>query len=84
MKKSVILTVSALLVLGLLASVSFAETPNQVQPPFPGQNQEFFQQMWNYCHGPNGMMNYYYGNGNMPAPQGYYGGGMMGGGMMGW
>jgi len=81
MKKSVILMVTALLVLGLLATVAFADTPKQVQPPFPqGQDQEFFQQMWNYCHGPNGMMNYYYGNGNVPAPQGNFGGM----GMMGW
>jgi hypothetical protein len=37
--------------------------------------------MYAYCHGPNGMMSQYFGNG--AAPQGF--GGMMGGygGMMG-
>jgi len=34
--------------------------------------------MFEFCHGQNGMMNYYYGNGNGTAPQGFYGG------MMGW
>ncbi|MDK2823616.1 MAG: hypothetical protein PWQ67_150 [Clostridia bacterium] len=80
MKKSLVLTLAGLLILGLLATTAFAETANQVAPQFPqAPNQEFFQQMWNFCHGPNGMMNYYYGNGNVPAaPQGFYGG------MMGW
>jgi len=27
-----------------------------------GPNQEFYQEMYNYCHGQNGMMGQYYGN----------------------
>ncbi|MFZ7103998.1 MAG: hypothetical protein ACOWWO_15270 [Peptococcaceae bacterium] len=83
-KATIILVVGALLI--VLAGTAVAETNNPAPAP-NAPNQEFLQQMWNYCHGQNGMMNgYYYGNGNGAAPQGF--GGMMGGygygSMMGW
>ena len=45
-------------------------------------NQEFYQQMYEYCHGPIGMMNKYFGGNNGAASQGFFG--RMMGGMMGW
>jgi hypothetical protein len=82
-KKAVIILIGGLLLIAL-AGTAIADT-KAPQAPLPNvPDQEFFQQMWNYCHGPNGMMNYYYGNG--AVPQGF--GGMMGGygygPMMGW
>ncbi|MFZ5945852.1 MAG: hypothetical protein ACOYVD_17305 [Bacillota bacterium] len=84
MKKATIILIGGLLLIAF-AGTAIAETAPAPQVPVPnGPNQEFYQQMWNFCHGQNGMMNGYYGNG--AAPQGF--GGMMGGSgygpMMGW
>jgi hypothetical protein len=88
---------TTILIVGLLL-IAFAGTAiAESQPPAPqvpvpnAPNQDFYQQMWNFCHGPNGMMNQYYGNGAAPQSYGMMGRmmrGMMGGngfgGMMGW
>jgi len=82
MKKATIILIGGLLLIAL-AGTAIAETNNPApQVPVPnGPNQEFYQEMYNYCHGQNGqngMMGQYYGNGNNgAAPQGF-------GGMMGW
>ena len=90
MKKATIILIGGLLLIAL-AGTAIAETASTPQIPVPnGPNQEFYQEMYNYCHGQNGqngMMGQYYGNGNNgAAPQGF--GGMMGGSgygsMMGW
>jgi len=86
MKKATIILIGGLLLIAL-AGTAIAETITP-QAPIPGQDpssQEFYQQMYEYCHGTNGVMNGYFGIGNNGAvPQGV--GGMMGGygSMMGW
>jgi len=86
MKKATIILIGGLLLIAL-AGTAIAETITP-KAPIPGQDpssQEFYQQMYEYCHGTNGVMNGYFGNGNNgAAPQGV--GGMMGGygSMMGW
>lgn len=52
------------------------QTANNEQPPTTEPSDEdLYQQMYQACHGPNGYMSRYFGDGNVP--QGY--GGMMGG-----
>jgi len=84
MKKATTILMVGLLLMAF-AGTAIAETQTPA-PEVPVPNQDFYQQMWNYCHGSNGMMNGYYGGNNGAAPQGF--GGMMGGSgygsMMGW
>jgi len=79
MKKATIILIGGLLLIAL-AGTAIAET-NTPAPQVPvanGPNQDFYQEMYNYCYGQNGMMGQYYGNeNNGTAPQGF-------GGMMGW
>ena len=57
-----ILAVTVLLILGV-AAVSFAEVKatQSEQIPVPERSdQEFYENMWEFCHGENGMMNQYF------------------------
>jgi len=84
MKKATTILLVGLLLIAF-AGTAIAETQTPAPQVPNGPNQDFYQQMWNFCHGPNGMMNQYFGNGT--APQGYFGGMMGGNGfgsMMGW
>ncbi|NLT95105.1 MAG: hypothetical protein GXW85_06155 [Clostridia bacterium] len=82
MKKAAIILLGGLVFIAL-AGTAIAET---VAPQVPvsvpdAQNQDFYKQMYEYCHGPNGMMNRCFGGNYGTAPQGF---GPMMGGMMGW
>ncbi|MBZ4655336.1 MAG: hypothetical protein JG781_2695 [Peptococcaceae bacterium] len=95
MKKSIIFLVVGLLLIGIAGTAIAAsdsqdttaqapviQTPQSQAPVPPQPGQDFWQQMYAYCHGPNGgVMSQFFGNGY--APQGFSG--MMGGygGMMG-
>lgn len=76
MKKATTILLVGLLLMAFAGTV-MAETQTPT-PQVPVPNQDFFQQMWNLCHGPNGMMNGYLGGNNNAAPQGFFGR------MMGW
>lgn len=78
MKKAGIILIAGLMLM-VVAGTAIAEisTPEVPVPTPDVQNQEFYQQMYEYCHGSNGMMNGYFGDGNNGATQGF-------GGMMGW
>lgn len=78
MKKGLIFLVVGLLLIGA-AGTALAATVEQTPATNPS-DQELYQQMYEACHGPNGYMTKYFGNGNVQ--QSY--GGMMGGygGMM--
>jgi len=73
MKKASIILIGGLLLIALAGTaIADTDTPQAPVPVPDGQNQEFFQQMYEYCHGPNGVMNKYFGNGgNGAAPQGF-------------
>lgn len=83
MKKAGIILIGGLLLI-LMAGTAIAETvaPQAPMPVPDAANQEFYQQMYEYCHGPIGMMNKYFGGNNGAASQGFFG--RMMGGMMGW
>jgi len=76
MKKATIILMVGLLLIAITGT-AIAETQTPAPQVLNGPNQDFYQQMWNFCHGSNGMMNGYYGGNNGAAPQGF-------GGMMGW
>ncbi len=62
MRKMIILVVTALLVLGI-AAVSFAETNTQQNEQIPAPERyegDYYERMWEFCHGENGMMNRYF------------------------
>lgn len=77
-KAGIILIVGLLLMVMAGTAIAQSNTPEAPLPKFDGQDQETLQKMYDYCHGPNGVMNKYYDDGNNEAaPQGFAG--MMGG-----
>jgi hypothetical protein len=86
MKKAGIILIVGLLLVAL-AGTAIAETvaPKAPVPAPDVSSQEFYQQMYEFCQGPNGMMNRCFGDGNNgAAPQGFGGMGGMMSRMMGW
>lgn len=75
MKKGLILLVVGVMLI-VMAGTALAATVEE--KPIPGQSrEEYYQEMYEACHGPNGFMTRYYNNGdvNGALQQGY---GMMG------
>lgn len=63
MKKGLILLVIGLLLIGV-AGTALAATVGKA-PSAKQSAQELYQQMYEACHGPNGYMTKYFGNGNV-------------------
>lgn len=78
MKKGLGLLIIGLVMLGVAGTALAAA--NDTTPVPDTSSPDYYQQMYNACHGPNGYMSKYFGSGNQQ--QNY--GGMMGGygGMM--
>lgn len=69
MKKKMFIVGAGLLVF-IIGGSALAAT--NTPPPNPGQP-DIYQQMYNNCYGPDGMMSKYYGNGNSANPEGLCG-----------
>lgn len=65
MKKVILVSVVLLLLIAFFVPVALAQENQPNQPAYP-YNDQFFQQMYNYCTGMMGMMGYY---GTPPAGQ---------------
>ncbi|GAW91955.1 hypothetical protein [Calderihabitans maritimus] len=77
MKKYVIIAIAALLLVSLFLSTALAAENKNNLAPYPQFDEDFFQQMWQFCSGMMGygMMGGYYQNQNYSGYVPY--GGMM-------